>query len=127
MYTILYAAYCSSIGTSTNGRVSLKSPRKKSLSRTRGDMSPSLKRIDDSSSVRSSGSRPASSTGSCVTRKTDVRARYWAFLFDNLKRAVDEIYQTCETDESVDECKVLNSYLAKLHIEYSFGIQKYDI
>lgn len=78
-----------------------KSPRKKSAMGR--ELSPSVKKSEDSSSVKSSGSRPASSVGS---RKPDVRARYWAFLFDNLKRAVDEIYQTCETDESVDECKV---------------------
>lgn len=36
----------------------------------------------------------------------DLRARYWAFLFDNLRRAVDEIYVTCESDQSVVECKV---------------------
>uniref|UniRef100_A0A3Q1FKT9 S-phase cyclin A-associated protein in the ER n=1 Tax=Acanthochromis polyacanthus TaxID=80966 RepID=A0A3Q1FKT9_9TELE len=39
-------------------------------------------------------------------RKGDLRARYWAFLFDNLCRAVDEIYVTCESDQSVLECKV---------------------
>ncbi|XP_051807577.1 S phase cyclin A-associated protein in the endoplasmic reticulum isoform X3 [Acanthochromis polyacanthus] len=38
-------------------------------------------------------------------RKGDLRARYWAFLFDNLCRAVDEIYVTCESDQSVLECK----------------------
>ncbi|XP_075998358.1 S phase cyclin A-associated protein in the endoplasmic reticulum isoform X2 [Genypterus blacodes] len=38
-------------------------------------------------------------------RKVDVQARYWAFLFDNLRRAVDEIYVTCESDQSVVECK----------------------
>ncbi|KAJ8790246.1 hypothetical protein J1605_021323 [Eschrichtius robustus] len=40
-------------------------------------------------------------------RKIDLRARYWAFLFDNLRRAVDEIYVTCESDQSVVECKLL--------------------
>lgn len=35
-----------------------------------------------------------------------IRARYWAYLFENLKHAVDEIYVTCEGDESVVECKV---------------------
>ncbi|XP_024417590.1 S phase cyclin A-associated protein in the endoplasmic reticulum isoform X2 [Desmodus rotundus] len=38
-------------------------------------------------------------------RRIDLRARYWAFLFDNLRRAVDEIYVTCESDQSVVECK----------------------
>uniref|UniRef100_A0A8C7XTX8 S-phase cyclin A-associated protein in the ER n=1 Tax=Oryzias sinensis TaxID=183150 RepID=A0A8C7XTX8_9TELE len=38
-------------------------------------------------------------------RKVDLRARYWAFLFENLRRAVDEIYVTCESDQSVLECK----------------------
>lgn len=46
-------------------------------------------------------------------RKVDLRARYWAFLFDNLRRAVDEIYVTCESDQSVVECKVrIFSYIA---------------
>ncbi|KAJ8318369.1 hypothetical protein KUTeg_003460 [Tegillarca granosa] len=45
---------------------------------------------------------PKSDNGS---RKPDLRARYWKFLFDNLQRAVDAIYETCEQDESVVECK----------------------
>ena len=36
---------------------------------------------------------------------TDLQARYWGLLFENLRRAVDEIYLTCESDESVEECK----------------------
>ncbi|MED6241590.1 hypothetical protein ATANTOWER_020815 [Ataeniobius toweri] len=46
-----------------------------------------------------------SPTKSRQPRKVDLRARYWAFLFDNLRRAVDEIYVTCESDQSVLECK----------------------
>lgn len=51
---------------------------------------------------RSSTARKSQSASS----KKDIRARYWAYLFENLHRAVDEIYQTCESDESVVECKV---------------------
>ncbi|TRY97360.1 hypothetical protein DNTS_033005 [Danionella cerebrum] len=47
-----------------------------------------------------------SPTKSRQPRKVDLRARYWAFLFDNLRRAVDEIYVTCESDQSVVECKL---------------------
>lgn len=39
--------------------------------------------------------------------RVDLRARYWCYLFDNLHRAVDEIYITCEADESAIECQVL--------------------
>ena len=38
--------------------------------------------------------------------KSDVHARYWSYLFENLFRAVDEIYRTCEMDGSVIECQV---------------------
>ena len=38
--------------------------------------------------------------------KDDLRARYWSYLFDNLQRAVDEIYKTCDNDESIVECEV---------------------
>uniref|UniRef100_A0A8C9U911 S-phase cyclin A-associated protein in the ER n=1 Tax=Scleropages formosus TaxID=113540 RepID=A0A8C9U911_SCLFO len=48
---------------------------------------------------------PKSPTKARPPRKVDLRARYWAFLFDNLRRAVDEIYVTCEWDQSVVECK----------------------
>ncbi|KAH9488551.1 hypothetical protein Btru_061807, partial [Bulinus truncatus] len=45
---------------------------------------------------------PRSETGS---KKNDLRARYWKYMFDNFQRAVDSIYQTCEQDESIVECK----------------------
>ncbi|GFW89626.1 s phase cyclin A-associated protein in the endoplasmic reticulum [Trichonephila clavipes] len=44
----------------------------------------------------------------------DLRARYWTFLFENLHRAVDEIYQTCEMDESIVESKVIVLFDIKL-------------
>lgn len=53
-------------------------------------------------------------------RKIDLRARYWAFLFDNLRRAVDEIYVTCESDQSVVECKVRFSVSLHYPFEANF-------
>jgi len=38
-------------------------------------------------------------------QKISTQARYWSYLFENLKRAVDEIYELCSQDSSVDECK----------------------
>ena len=47
--------------------------------------------------------RPSSVQGSKID---SLRARYWSYLFDNLQRAVDEIYKTCDNDESTVECEV---------------------
>ena len=45
-------------------------------------------------------------TPASAVNRADVHARYWSYLFDNLFRAVDEIYRTCEMDGSVIECQV---------------------
>lgn len=55
--------------------------------------------------------------------QNDLRARYWAFLFENLHRAVDEIYQTCEMDESVVECKEAIMMLENYSKEFRSLIQ----
>ena len=48
-------------------------------------------------------------------KKSDLQARYWAFLFENLRRAVDDLYHTCESDDSVHAAKevilVLENYV----------------
>ena len=38
-------------------------------------------------------------------KKSDLQARYWAFLFENLRRAVDDLYRTCESDENIPAAK----------------------
>src|ERR1700722_979490 len=40
------------------------------------------------------------------SNSSDIRSRYWTFLFDNLKRSIEQIYQTCESDQSPLQCKV---------------------
>ncbi|XP_077867715.1 S phase cyclin A-associated protein in the endoplasmic reticulum-like [Saccoglossus kowalevskii] len=91
----------------SDGQAKSRSPRKfKPRSRTTslGTQRKATKSSRDSASGRS---RAVVKPGSPVkpAKKIDLRARYWAFLFDNLERAVDEIYQTCEVDESIVECK----------------------
>lgn len=61
------------------------------------------------------------------TRDGDLRARYWAFLFDNLNRAVDEIYQNCEKDESIVECKEAIMVLQNYTREFQALIQWLDL
>ncbi|WAR00339.1 SCAPE-like protein, partial [Mya arenaria] len=64
-------------------------------------------------------------------KKPDLRARYWKFLFDNLQRAVDAIYETCEQDESALECKEVimmlqqstkdfQSLIERLHVQKEY-------
>lgn len=33
-------------------------------------------------------------------KRTEMAARYWHVLFENLRRAVDDLFRTCEGDES---------------------------
>ena len=48
--------------------------------------------------TRSSGRVRSASAGR--DKRTDMACRYWAVLFENLRRAVDDLYRTCEGDES---------------------------
>ena len=60
------------------------------------------------------------------TKTPDIRARYWAYLFDNLKRAVDEIYQTCEHDDSISECKVIEILFIFIYYSSKSGKIQYN-
>lgn len=41
-----------------------------------------------------------------ILKNKDIKTRYWSYLLASLKRAIDEIYFTCENDESISSCKV---------------------
>lgn len=41
-----------------------------------------------------------------IISRHNLKARYWSYLFDNLNRAVDEIYCVCENDENINGCQV---------------------
>ncbi|XP_038079057.1 S phase cyclin A-associated protein in the endoplasmic reticulum-like isoform X2 [Patiria miniata] len=66
-------------------------------------------------------------TNTAVAKKMDLRARYWAFLFENLQRAVDEIYQTCEADESIVECKEVIMILKRATHDFESLIRRINV
>ncbi|KAJ8029246.1 S phase cyclin A-associated protein in the endoplasmic reticulum [Holothuria leucospilota] len=84
----------------------------------------------DNKSSSSGESRAGDKSSSCSEKrmkKVDMRARYWAFLFDNLQRAVDEIYQTCEIDESIVECKEVIMILKSATQDFEALIKRINV
>eukprot|EP00111_Clytia_hemisphaerica_P019304 TCONS_00056982-protein len=83
------------------------------------------KAIEKGSEETNPSQRPNSVT-SFQTQK-NLRARYWSYLFDNFHRAVDEIYTTCEHDESTIECKEVIMMLESCKRDFTSLIHRLDV
>ncbi|GFR79611.1 S phase cyclin A-associated protein in the endoplasmic reticulum-like isoform X2 [Elysia marginata] len=91
-----------SSGAVSSSRSSSQQKRTGSSSRVQSHCTPPPSYRSRHRSLSEMAKSPRSDAGS---KKNDLRARYWKYMFDNFQRAVDSIYQTCEQDESVVECK----------------------
>ncbi len=93
------------------GGLFLTSPRDSSSSRPRR-LNPRSSAVTSSNSSKTRRVRSASVGRD---KRGDLQARYWAFLFENLRRAVDDLYNTCENDDSAPAAKevvlVLENYV----------------
>ncbi|UJR08302.1 hypothetical protein I4U23_012573 [Adineta vaga] len=56
----------------------------------------------------------------------DIRSRYWIFLFDNLKRSIEQIYQTCESDQNISQCQEVVEYLCQCYKDFERLTKKYQ-
>ncbi|CAF1249522.1 unnamed protein product [Rotaria sp. Silwood1] len=55
---------------------------------------------------------------------SDIHSRYWTFLFDNLKRSIEQIYQTCESDQNLLQCQEVIQFLCQYCKNFEILIKK---
>ncbi|KFM76797.1 S phase cyclin A-associated protein in the endoplasmic reticulum, partial [Stegodyphus mimosarum] len=103
----------------TSPRPQSVSPKPLTLDSNKGSDSKILHTVNKRKGILSRPKSRLRSASAGRNPEKDLRARYWTFLFENLHRAVDEIYQTCEMDESIVESKeaimMLENYSKDFH------------
>lgn len=52
----------------------------------------------------------------------EIKNRYWKYLFDNLERSINEIYQTCEIDNEISKCKVKPIIFLNFLFDFRFQV-----
>ncbi|CAF0923481.1 unnamed protein product [Rotaria sp. Silwood1] len=72
-----------------------------------------------------------SSNNDISSRQTDsisssFHSRYWIFLFDNLKRSIEQIYQTCESDQNPLQCQEVTELLCQYCKNFEILMKKFQ-
>ena len=59
--------------------------------------------------------------------RIDLHSRQWRYMFDNMQRAIDEIYCTCEAESYIEGCEVVISALTNAREEFRVLLRRTEI